>query len=165
MIILISDANIIIDMEEGGLLRSISRLPHIFKIPDILFYDELQEQHAHLLENGFILGELTPETMLYALTLTEKTVGPSRNDCFALSLAKQENCSLLTGDRDLRSLAAVEGIDVKGTIWIVEELVGCELVSIVEAENAYRKMETAGRRLPWQTAYGRLNQLKKASEI
>ncbi|WMY75590.1 DUF3368 domain-containing protein [Buttiauxella selenatireducens] len=160
MLILISDANIIIDMEEGGLVELIFSLPHSFKVPDILFYDELEEQHSNLLESGLQLGELTSETMRYAMNLAEKATGPSRNDCFALSLAKQEECPLLTGDLALRSLAQSEGVEVKGTIWIVEELIHHGLMTIIEAESAYNLMRDAGRRLPWDTAFRRLQELE-----
>ncbi len=31
--------------------------------------------------------------MRYGITLTQQYTRPSRNDCFALALAKQENCT------------------------------------------------------------------------
>jgi hypothetical protein len=37
MQLLISDANILIDLEEGGLLEVFFRLPYQFSVPDILF--------------------------------------------------------------------------------------------------------------------------------
>ena len=46
--LLISDANILIDMEEGELLTQLFQLPYQFAIPDILFVEELEEEHAHL---------------------------------------------------------------------------------------------------------------------
>lgn len=160
MLILISDANVIIDLEEGGLLHLLPLLPHLFKIPDILFYEELEEHHADLLTKGFVLGELSPHTIAYAQTLAHKVVGPSRNDCFALALAKQEKCSLLTGDKALRELATSEGIAVKGTIWLVEELIINRVITGAKAEMAYNVMENAGRRLPWDIARKRLYALK-----
>ncbi|MCW2488037.1 PIN domain-containing protein [Candidatus Symbiopectobacterium sp. NZEC127] len=159
MIILISDANIIIDMEEGGLINLLFSLPHSFKVPDILYYDELEEQHEVLLERGLILGELTAETLIYALRLSEIANGPSRNDCFALCLAKQEQCPLLTGDKALRELAQTEGIEVKGTLWVVEEMIHHGLITIDAAEQAYIQMRNSGRRLPWDIAFRRLEEL------
>ncbi|MFT5708399.1 MAG: hypothetical protein ACI9ES_002701, partial [Oceanospirillaceae bacterium] len=47
--LLISDANILIDMEEGGLLEVMFQLPYDFATPDILFFEELEEEHTHLL--------------------------------------------------------------------------------------------------------------------
>lgn len=159
MIILISDANIIIDMEEGGLIDLLFSLPHCFKVPDLMYYDELEEQHKILIERGLVLGELTAETLGYAIGLAERASGPSRNDCFALCLAKQEDCPLLTGDRALRELAQSEGVEVKGTIWIVEEMIHHGLMTTEEAKQAYLKMQNVGRRLPWDIAFRRLEEL------
>lgn len=44
--LLISDANILIDMEEGELLTQLFQLPYQFAIPDILFVEELEEEHT-----------------------------------------------------------------------------------------------------------------------
>lgn len=48
---LISDANILIDLEEGQLLELFFHLPYQFKVPDILF-EELKADHGHLTEPG-----------------------------------------------------------------------------------------------------------------
>lgn len=63
MQLLISDANILIDMEEGQLLRQVFGLPFEFRVPDLLFFDELEEQHAHWLEYGLKLGTLTGDSV------------------------------------------------------------------------------------------------------
>lgn len=70
MQLLISDANILIDLEEGELLNELFQFPYQFSVPDILFSEELEAQHAHLLAMGLILGELNSGSMAYALELT-----------------------------------------------------------------------------------------------
>ena len=149
MRLLISDANILIDMEEGQLIEHMFRLPWTFSVPDILFVEELQAQHAYLLEKGLQVNELTPDSMLYALQLSQRSIGPSRNDCFALALARQEFCPLLTGDKALRKLADGEQIEVKGTIWLVEQLMIANIITQCEARTAYARMRANARRLPW----------------
>jgi hypothetical protein len=94
--LLISDANILIDLEDGGLITEVFRLPFQFKVPDMLFVDELEADHWYLLDHGLLLGELTPESMADVELLVQKYNKPSRYDCFALVLAKQERCPLLT---------------------------------------------------------------------
>jgi len=160
--LLISDANILIDLEEGELIERLFQLPFKFSIPDILFEEELDEQHSYLLELGLELKELPGDSMLYGMELTQRYTNPSRNDCFALALAKQENCPLLTGDKALRSAAANEAIVVQGTLWVVEQLVRQQLVSIDQARAAYEKMKQAGRRLPWTLAETKLAELERA---
>ena len=62
MPLLISDANILIDMEAGGLLGLMFQLPHEFGVPDLLFDDELADQHAHLPDMGLRVMPLDPFT-------------------------------------------------------------------------------------------------------
>ncbi len=59
MQLLISDANILIDLEEGALIEQMFQLPFQFLIPDILFEEELDEQHAYLIDYGLVLQELS----------------------------------------------------------------------------------------------------------
>lgn len=152
MRLLISDANIIIDLEDGGLLDPVFELPWQYRTPDMLYFDELEEQHSDLLSKGLQLGELTPEGMEEAERLIRKYPHPGRYDCFALALAKQEACPLLTGDQRLRHAAKAERVVVAGTLWLVEAMVVHEVISLSEAERAYRRMQETGRRLPWERA-------------
>ena len=79
MQLLISDANILIDMEEGELLPQMFQLPYNFSIPDILFYEELEQEHNHLIELGLRLDELEGELVSYSVALVEQYRKPSRN--------------------------------------------------------------------------------------
>lgn len=159
MQLLISDANILIDLEEGELLNELFLLPYQFSVPDILFFEELEAQHAHLLEMGLVLGELNSGSMVYALELTARVRGPSRNDCFALALAKQESCPLLSGDQALRKAAQHEAVVVVGTIWLVEQLIQHQIITVSKARAAYAKMRANARRLPWDIALRNLEAL------
>lgn len=159
MQLLISDSNIIIDLEEGGITEEFFQLPYEIAIPDILFAEELEKNHGELLERGLQIKELSAETLQDAFWIMSIYPRPSRNDCFALMLARQENCPLLTGDRDLRSAAEKEGIIVMGTIWIVEQMVTQRILTKGEAEKSYRLMKENNRRLPWETAFRRLGKM------
>ncbi|MRS20404.1 DUF3368 domain-containing protein [Enterobacteriaceae bacterium RIT692] len=160
MIILISDANIIIDMEEGGLLEQLFQLPYQFVVPDLLYFDELEMHHSNLLDKGLVLRELTSTSMLYAMNLIERVRGPSRNDCFALALAKQELCPLLTGDRALSKVARTEDVEVRGTLWAVEEMIIHQIITVEIARSAYLLMQENGRRLPWDIALAQLEKIE-----
>jgi hypothetical protein len=150
--LLISDANILIDLEDGELMAELFNLPFQFQVPDMLFFDELEADHGHLLEYGLQLGELMPESMAEVEVLVNKYKQPSRYDCFALMLAKQEECPLLTGDQNLRKAAEQEDVEVKGTLWIVEAMITHQVITVAVARMAYEKMKQKGRRLPWDVA-------------
>jgi hypothetical protein len=163
MQLLISDANILIDMEDGGLLTLMFKLPYVFRVPDILFAEELEEGHRYMLALGLQLGELTSDSMIYAQGLCARYANPSRNDCFSLALARQENCPLLTGDRALRVAAEREAILVMGTLWLVDQLVIHQVITVAAARNAYAEMRRKGSRLPWDEAERRLREQEDAA--
>jgi hypothetical protein len=148
-------------MEEGGLLEAMFQLPFDFATPDILFFEELEEEHAHLPNLGLTLKEVSSQSMMYAMLLTGTYTQASRNDCFALALAKQEQCPLLTGDMALRKAAEKEAAIVKGTIWLVSQLVVHQQISTEQAREAYRQMQANGRRLPWTIAEKALIDIEK----
>ncbi len=157
MAFIVSDANIFIDMLEGEILNELFLLPYQLIVPDILYYEELKLLHSDLLSLGLCLGELHSETMMEAEHIMAKYPQPSRNDCFALLLAKQEDCCLITGDKALRKAAESEQIQVFGTLWIVEQLVSSRNLTKEQAVSAYHLMRNQKRRLPWKTALYRLD--------
>lgn len=157
MQVLISDANVLIDMEDGGLLDLMFQLPYCFKVSDILFEEELSQHHPELIDKGLVVTELLSEGMSDAMRMSALYSGPSRHDCIAMALAKQEACPLLTGDRALRRAAETEAVVVMGTIWVVNQLVIHGLIDEAEAKSAYQQMEVAGSRLPWRIAYEELS--------
>jgi len=159
--LLISDANILIDLEEGLLIEAMFTLPYQFAIPDILFVEELEAEHEYLLEKGLFLSELSSETMCYAMELIPRYTRASRNDCFALALAAQEECTLLTGDKALRNAAESESVMVKGSLWLVEIMVRQGVINVEQARHAYLRMKESGRRLPWGIAEDILIELEK----
>ena len=146
---LISDSNILIDMEVSGFTKKMFDLPYTFAIPDILYYEELEEEHSNILEYGIQVLELSSETVKDMEVMVPKYPKASRNDLFALALAKQESCPLVTGDSALRKACEKENIDLLGTIWIIDQLIYHEIIDDDIAKTAYVKMKENKRRLPW----------------
>lgn len=149
--LLISDANILIDMEKGGITRQMFQFDAVFAVPDLLYEEELREEHPHLREFGLRTLELSEETVAWAETLITRyaKTGASINDLLALALARQEQTTLLTGDGKLRSVAEVENIPVHGTLWLMEQLMAAAILTVQQAATAYDGMKAARSRLPW----------------
>jgi predicted nucleic acid-binding protein len=152
MRLLISDTNVLIDIEDGNLTPLIFRLPYEITVLDVLFESELSERHGHLLQAGLKVKSLTPEFVEKMEILNVKYPRPSIMDRLALALALQEQCPLLTGDRDLRAAAKGEGVEVHGTLWIVEQLLQTKLIEQRQARNSFDSMKAKGSRLPWNDA-------------
>lgn len=159
MLLLISDANILIDMEVSGLLAPMFSMEYRFAVPDVLYVEELERQHAGLLALGLRSVTLQDHLVAQVAALSQRYRRPSRNDLFALVLAASEACSLLTGDRDLRLAAEAEGVATRGTIWLVTEMARTGKISTHIARAAYQRMRDSGRRLPWDEAEHLLNGL------
>lgn len=157
MTLLISDANIFIDMKEGGLIEKMFCLPETFVVPDILFVEELSAHHPTLPAYGLQIKALQAPTVEEAITLSGRYKQPSLNDLLALALAKQELCPLVTGDRRLREAANNEKVEVKGTLWLIRRMFEEKLINKENAKRAYNKMRDANRRLPWKQVAQQLN--------
>lgn len=147
--LLISDANVIIDMEIGGLIEQMFRLDYEFAVPDVLYEEEIKDHHPDLPALGLKQMELQPATVEYAVKLGGKYAKPSRNDLMALALARQEQCPLVTGDQALREAGKAEGAEVVGTIWLIGEMLQARIITKNDALTAYNKMKRSDRRLPW----------------
>ncbi len=160
MLLVISDTNVLIDIEDGNLTLSIFRLHYGIAVPDILFELELLEQHSHLLKAGLKIKSLTAKSVERVEALRIKYSRPSNMDRFALALAIQEKCPLLTGDKDLRAAAKGEGIEVHGTLWLVDELLRAKIINSKQARNSFDAMKARGSRLPWNDAEKLLSQYK-----
>jgi len=159
--LLISDANILIDMESAELLEVMFQLPMRIAIPDILYKEEIEPETPGLEAFGLSVLEISGEYMEYAYTLTGRYGnGPSHNDYLALALAKQEGCPLLTGDKQLRNVALSEEISTMGTIWLLRTMVEHQILTVQQALEAIEKMKNGGRRLPWAEAERILKNLK-----
>lgn len=150
MKLLISDANIFLDVKAGKLIEVMFQLPESFAVPNILYDEELLQRHPELPSYGLQVLEIEEPFMREAYRLRGIYTQPSQNDLFALALAKQERCPLLTGDKKLRVVAESERVTVRGTLWLVDRLVQEKKITITTAEQAYAKMKEEGRRLPWQ---------------
>lgn len=71
--------------------------------------------------NGELVGE--------AHILRQKYLRTSVNDLLALTLAKHENCQLLTGDKALRDVAKKFSVIVYRTIWLIQQIIEHEKIS------------------------------------
>jgi predicted nucleic acid-binding protein len=169
MLLLISDANILIDMEAGGLIEMLFQLPVQLGIPDVLYYEEIEEGSPVLEQLGLQIMEVSGDYVKYSEqlpnqynhTLSAKLgAKPSHNDYLALALAKQESCMLLTGDNNLRIVAEKESVTVMGTIGLLCAMVEHQLLNVDDTLNALYKMKDGKRRLPWLEAEKRLEAMR-----
>ena len=127
MRIVVSDSSCLIDLRKVSLLDALLRLPCEFLIPNTLFEDELIKftaaQKKALLRGGLQVVDLPGERVLRAQAVMRQAPRLSVHDGFAFALAEHHpGCILLTGDGELRTLAAQHKIEVHGVLWVIDEL-------------------------------------------
>lgn len=153
MRVVVTDANIIIDMAAGSLLEEMFRLSGWeFCVPDVLYVEELQEHYGNLPARGLRVLAQPAESVDQIAQLRLRYRALSTNDLFALTLARSMGCALLSGDGPLRRAADAEGVEVRGTLWLMHALLGAHLVTVDRAAAAYEAMRIDGSRLPWADA-------------
>ena len=123
-----------IDLRKVGLLEALLELPYTFVMPDILFNDEwlclTREEKEVLCEQGLEIKELSARAVENASHYFNRYAPLALNDCFALALTEEtQDCIFLSGDSSLRQAAEHHGIQVRGVLWVTDEL---ETHAIVE---------------------------------
>lgn len=127
MRIIVSDTSCIIDLRKAALLQEMLRLPYTFVTVNSLFEDEWlslsEEEKGALCAQGLEVRDLPGPSVRRAQQYFNKHRRLKLNDCFALTLAEDtEGSILLTGDGLLRRIAEGNGIEVRGVLWITDEL-------------------------------------------
>ena len=160
--LLISDANILIDLEHGGLSRHAFQAGFEIAALDSMYEEELRAHHPNLKALGLRLLPLAPEGIAAALDLVARHQGSGTgtNDLLSLALAIQERCPLLSGDAKLRRVAEKEGHVVRGTLWLMQTMFDAGAVNLAKVEAAYARMKANGRRLPWDEVERQISQMR-----
>lgn len=146
-----SDTNIWIDFSAVDALALPFRLDCTYLMSSDALEDEWLSPKGRgneLIELGLQAVKITTEEFYYAEEIRSRCPKLSAYDTFALAIAKFRGIALLTGDGRLRKTAIEEGVSVRGTLWIFDELLRNGILS----EEEYRKFMLAmkaqnGRRI------------------
>ncbi len=166
MRIVVSDSSCLIDLRKASLLDALVRLPYKLLIPNTLFEDELLRftvaQKRALLRGGLQVIDLPGDRVMRAIEVSREVPRLSIHDSFAFALAEQHVGSiLLSGDGALRSYATSRAIEVRGVLWIIDELHRHQIApakDILEALAGFFNDETV--RLPKREIVARIRRYK-----
>lgn len=153
MKIVINDANILIDLVKLDLLNIFSKLPFDLHTTDFV-YEELNENQKSpisiLSENGFLKIIETEEIIDFQSIseLLESSSGLSFEDCSVWYYSKKLSGTLLTGDAKLRKQVSKQGIEVRGIIYVFDELVKYKLLDYSIAVEKIEQLYQLNSRLP-----------------
>lgn len=161
-----SDTNVWIDF------KTISRLNLPFLLPyTYIMYTEAISSELltptgfkdELLEAGLVGVDITIEEFLLADSWGNVYPKLSVQDRIAMAIAHERNIVLLTGDKALRSAASKEGVEIMGTLKVLDQLYFNLLISKKEYEYCLEALEAHNGkevRLPHKEIIKRLESLK-----
>jgi predicted nucleic acid-binding protein len=141
MIVVVNDANILIDLVKLQLLPHFFSFQIRFYTTDLILYElhEWQVEELQLYINSGILtvNELSDNELIdVALLQTEKRQ-LSEQDCSAIVCARKVSGSLLTSDKNLRNFATKKAISVIGHLWVFDKMVA---ENTITPQNAILKL-------------------------
>ena len=138
---IVSDTSCMIDLRKAALLDTVLALPYRFVMPATLFEDEWlclsASDKAMLFGRGLEVRELPGPSVTRAAAYFNRHRRLTLKDCFALALAEDiDNSILLTGDGPLRAIAEGNGIEVRGVLWVTDELESHGIVPLSRLHDA-----------------------------
>lgn len=147
--LLISDANIFIDLDKVDLLEICNQLNYKIITTDFV-YNELYSKQKETLDK-LNIEQLTFEAKemidFYTKYSQLGNVGISPED-YSLIYKAKEKCSILTGDRALRNYIIKENIQVFGIFFILDSILKQNLISKEVWEEKLKLLQTINQRLP-----------------
>lgn len=154
MEIIVNDTNIFIDLISVELLDSFFDLPIKVHTVDMIVNEIIDPEQYNAInryiENGKLnVQSLNSEELLEIIELQNKAGGNvSIPDCAVWYYAKKHNYTLLTGDGQLRKKAIESKVDVRGVIYIFDQLVDLNIISRQYAAIKLRELIKLNSRLP-----------------
>lgn len=148
MKILVSDTNIWIDLHRSGLLEAAFRLPHAFTTTDFVWRELHAPPGRMLTEMGLTVETIESDEILTLLELRRALNNSSLADVSCYFLAKERGWTLLTNDGALRKSGHASDLEVRGILWILDELEQHQILTGEQLARALDAMLRQGSRLP-----------------
>ena len=146
--VLVTDTNIWIDLDNGGILKEVFLLPYQFLTPDLAVPELISPDWETLHAFGLESQGLDSASMQDLITIRQFHKSLSVVDLASYLLAKVSDLSLVTGDRHLSDFAQSQGLTVHGILWILDEIVETRVLASNLVAEALMKIINLGARLP-----------------
>ena len=177
--IVVSDTNIFIDLISVNLLDGFFSLPWEIHTTDMIM-KELKDSNQKAVVDAFRqLGSLKVKEfdgneMLELMRMRKRALESSNasiQDCSVWKLAKNLDCSLLTGDNRLRKVVQKDNVEVHGILYLFDKMLEHQVINHETAITKLQSLFSINTRLPkdeidkrielWKAA---LNQQEETNE-
>ncbi|MFA9190573.1 hypothetical protein AAGV28_04250 [Flavobacterium sp. FZUC8N2.13] len=144
----INDANILIDIVQLDLVVAFLALEFEMYTTDFVFEELESFQKEVLISEKLIILKTNENELLHILELTTQHNGLSFEDCSVWYYAQKMEGVLITGDGRLRTKAKASGIEVKGIIYIIEEIMRQNILEKLICVEKLEALKILNNRLP-----------------
>jgi predicted nucleic acid-binding protein len=152
MRIAVKDASILIDLAEGELLGLWFKLKIETHTTDFVLGEVRRESQwqyvSGFVDAGLLQKHATAENELGEVVAYSQAKRISLADASAVLLAARLKADLLTGDGRMRSAARADKVQVRGALWILDQLVERGVLPKADAIDRLERIRAAGSRLP-----------------
>jgi predicted nucleic acid-binding protein len=152
MIVVVNDANILIDLIKLDLVEAFFNIDWEFHSTNLIIenelYDEQKLQLQPYIKSGkLIIQELDMDDLLSIMTIQAQKPQLSDKDCSALHCAQKLKASLLTSDNPLRKYAKEIKVEVHGHLWVFDALLEHNSINTETAINKLNELNTINAKL------------------
>lgn len=157
MKVVVHDACALIDLLKAGLVEAWTSAGieiHTTELALLEVNDDVSALHQSGALN--VVG-LSSDELFTLVEFKQSYKALSLEDCSVLRLASNLKVPLLTGDRDLRTIAERAGVKVHGMLWVLDQLVEACAISPSQAIEALRTLREYGSRFPRDEVDARIN--------
>lgn len=154
MTLIITDTNILFDIISIGALPEFFSLDYeicttVFVIQEIKQSDQKEAIEVFVQAKELSVIEFDSDEIIEIEEFITSKNFKGITDKSVLWKSVKLNCPLLTGDRKLRSEAENQGVEVHGTIWVIERLVEKNLISLAKGVHLLVTLKQANSSLPF----------------
>ncbi|MDY6895021.1 MAG: type II toxin-antitoxin system VapC family toxin [Thermotogota bacterium] len=147
-LLLITDTNIWIDLQNGEVLSLIFELPYKSITTDFAV-DEMEIPPWEFLKSlGLEAYGLSSDQITDIYVMNQNYPPVSTTDLSCMVLARDLSAILLSGDKPLRTLAETQAIEVHGVLWVLDALVDHQIITQSQACLSLKRMLAHNARLP-----------------
>lgn len=151
--IVITDANILIDLIKLDLSKILFQSGIFeFKTSDLVFneiYPEQKEMLSSVIKSKHLeVCESDEADLIEIYKLKVKKEGLTIQDCSVWYYATKFEGILLTGDKQLRVCSRQSGIEVRGILFLFDQMVEHKLITLNEAIEKLNHLSKINHRLP-----------------
>lgn len=153
MKLIVTDTNVFFDMMSIEVLPDFFGLDYEicttdFVVNEIIRIDQAEQIQNFIRSKQLTVYKLTSDEIEEVVNLKTKRNLRRITDKSVLWKALQLKCRLVTGDKNLRSEAEEQGLEVNGSLWVIKTLVETKIIAPTFAAELLEKLKTVNDSLP-----------------